>query len=180
MARPQWIEVGRVSRPHGVRGEVRIIPDSDNPERFAVGSVLQARPARAPLVGGAAQERVALTVAAVRGEAGFPIVEFREIGDRESAEGIRGFVLEVPGEALPGLDEDEYYPFDLQGLLVQDQCGTVAGRVTEIIDSPAHSLLVVGLDGGGEILVPFVRAAVPDVRVAEGFLVVESRFLEST
>jgi 16S rRNA processing protein RimM len=178
MARPEWIEVGRVSRPHGVRGEVRIIPDSDNPERFAEGSVVHARPARTSMAGSGSQERTLLTVDTVRGEPDFPIVAFEGVKDREMAEGLRGYVLEVPGEELPLLAADEFYPFDLEGLAVRDPKGSVVGRVTEVIDSPAHPLLAVCLDSGREALVPFVLAAIPTVVLREGYLVVEPGFLE--
>ncbi len=178
MARPEWIEVGRVSRPHGVRGEVRIIPDSDNPDRFVEGSVLHGRPARRPLAGAEALGRSRYTIETARGDADFPIVLFAEIKDREAAEGIRGFVLEVPETDLPALVEDEYYPFDLEGLSVRDGQGAVVGRVAEVIDSPAHTLLVVKLDSGEDVLVPFVLVAVPTVSLGDGYLVVESRFLE--
>jgi 16S rRNA processing protein RimM len=178
MARPEWIEVGRVSRPHGIRGEVRIIPDSDNPERFAEGASVYARPARQRLAGPGSTERLTLTVDTVRGEPAFPILAFAEIGDREAAEGIRGFILEVPGQELPQLAEDEFYPFDLEGLTVKDPAGNVVGRVCEVIDSPAHPLLAVKLDSGREALVPFVLAAVPTVAPKDGYLTVEPGFLE--
>jgi 16S rRNA processing protein RimM len=178
MARPEWIEVGRVSRPHGISGEVRIMPDCDNPERFAEGSSLYARPARSGLAAGKSAERTQLTVASVRGEPEFPIVAFVETKDRGAAEGLRGFILEVPGDELPMLPADEYYPFELKGLVVKDSKGVAVGRVTELIDSPAHPLLVVRLDAGGEVLVPFVLAAVPEVVVGEGYLIVEPAFLE--
>jgi 16S rRNA processing protein RimM len=179
MARPEWIEVGRVSRPHGVRGEVRIIPDSDNPERFAYGSIVHARPASVGLAGGGSEERSSLTVETVRGEPEFPIVAFLEIKDRESAEGIRGFILEVRGDELPTLPADEFYPFDLEGLAVKDPQGIVVGRVKEVIDSPAHPLLAVALTSGREALVPFVLAAVPTVVLADGYIVVVPGFLET-
>jgi 16S rRNA processing protein RimM len=178
MARPEWIEVGRVSRPHGIRGEVRVTPDSDNPERFAGGSVVYARPARARLAGGSSGERSPLTVDAIRGDSAYPIVAFAEISSREAAEGLRGFVLEVPGEELPELAVDEFYPFDLEGLAVKDPRGSVVGRVKEVIDSPAHPLWAVALDSGREALVPFVLVAVPTVSLAEGYVVVEPGFLE--
>jgi 16S rRNA processing protein RimM len=178
MARPEWIEVGRVSRPHGVHGEVRIILDSDNPERFAEGSVIHARPARARLAGASLDERARLTIDTVRGEPDFPIVAFVEVADREGAEGLRGFVLEVRGDDLPALPADEFYPFDLEGLIVKDPLGTVVGRVKEVIDSPAHPLLAVALDCGREALVPFVLAAVPAIDLADGCVVVEPGFLE--
>ncbi len=178
MTRPEWIEVGRVSRPHGVHGEVRIRPDSDNPERFVKGAVLHARPARAPMVGGRAEQRARLTVSALRGGAGFPIVSFEEVSDREGAAALCGFILEVPGAELPDLAPDEYYPFEIEGLEVRDHDGCVVGRVKEVIDTPAHPLIAVALDAGGEVLVPFVLAAVPEVLLAEGYLVIQSDFLE--
>lgn len=177
MPRPEWIEVGRISRPHGVHGEVRVILSSDNPDRFLPGSVFHARPARSGVAGARLRQQVRLTVESVRGDEDFPIVAFREIADREAAEGYRGHLLEVRCAQLPELDEDEFYPFDLVGLEVRDPEGTAVGRVTEALESPAHALLAVRLQSGPEVLVPFVAAAVPLVLVAEGYLVVEPRFL---
>jgi 16S rRNA processing protein RimM len=178
MACPDWIEVGRVSRPHGIRGEVRIIPDSDNPERFAQGSLVYARPARTRMAGGGPSERTQLSIATVRGEPEFPIVSFAGVNTREAAEGLRGFVLEIAGDELPTLPAGEFYPFELVGLTVKDPQGVVAGRVTEVVDSPAHPLLAIRLVSGQEALVPFVMVAVPAVVIGEGYLVVEPGFLE--
>ena len=107
------------------------------------------------------------------------IVAFEEIGDRGAAEALRGHVLEVSAVELPDLAEDEFYPFDLEGLVVKDPQGLVLGRVAEVIDAPAHGLLTVALESGQEVLVPFVTAAVPEVALAKGYLVVEPRFLET-
>ncbi len=189
MSRPEWIEVGRVSRPHGVHGEVRIVPSTDNPERFTPDSVLYARPGRLGVAGPRLREQMRLTVSAVRGAEGFPILRFGEVGDRDAAEALRGYVLEIRSSQLPELGEDEFYPFDLIGLDVRDESGTVVGRVTDVVDSPAHALLQVtsGSDSteeaaGGlsptEELVPFVRAAVPVVALAEGYLVLSPGFLQ--
>ncbi len=177
MSRPEWIEVGRISRPHGVHGEVRIMPDSDNPERFAPGSVFYARPRHVGVAGRRLQERVRLTIESARGGDDFPIVAFSGVGDRGAAEALRGYILEVHSSELPLLDEDEYYPFDLVGLEVRDGPGAVVGRVTEVIESPAHAILAVSLETGGESLVPFVLEAVPEVAVDAGYLVVSPAFL---
>lgn len=179
MARPEWIEVGRIARPHGVHGEVRVVASSDNPERFLPGAVLHARPARRGLAAGRFSERRLLTVTDVRGEDNFPILAFREIGDRDLAESLRGYVLEVRASELPELEEGEYYPFDLIGLEVRDRQGAVVGRVTDALESPAHALLAVETSWGMQALVPFVTAAVPCVAIAEGFLVVAEGFLET-
>ncbi len=182
MARPEWIEVGRIKRPHGVRGEVRVASSTDNPERFVVGAVLYARPAQPGLLE-AAGERTLLRIAGVRGLPGEPIVAFAEVDDRDRAGALRGHVLEVPGSELPQLAEGEYYPFELEGLEVRIPGGRVVGVVEELVESPAHDLLVVrpSAEGGAEpreILVPFVAEAVPEVDVSAGYLVVQARFLE--
>jgi 16S rRNA processing protein RimM len=130
-----------------------------------------------------------LTISTVRGDEGFPILKFGEVADRESAEALRGYVLEIRSSELPELDEDEFYPFDLIGLEVHDESGATIGRVTDVVDSPAHPLLVV--TGGSysrdtasdptlpsEELVPFVSAAVPVVALDSGYLVVASRFTQ--
>ncbi len=171
--RPEWIEVGRISRPHGVHGEVRIALGSDNPERFLPGATLYARPGRKGVAGALLAEQVPLTIETVRGNEDFPIVAFREIEDRDRAEAFSGYVLEIRSGDLPELEEDEYYPFDLIGLEARDPSGSVIGRVVDALESPAHAILAVSLQTGGEALVPFVQAAVPVVDTDAGYLVVD-------
>ncbi|MCZ7661850.1 MAG: ribosome maturation factor RimM [Thermoleophilia bacterium] len=182
MARPEWIEVGRIKRPHGLRGEVRVASSTDNPERFVAGALVYARPARRGLLG-AADERTLLRIASVRGLPEEPIVAFTHVDDRDQAGALRGHVLEVPGSELPQLAEGEYYPFELEGLEVRIPGGRAVGVVEELVESPAHDLLVVQAAAEGdaeprEILVPFVAEAVPEVDVSAGYLVVQARFLE--
>ena len=192
MDRPEWIEVGRLARPHGVHGEVRILTSSDNPERFSPGSVVHARPAKPGLALPSVEDRrMQLTIESVRGGEDLPIVAFKEVTTRDGAAALNGYVLEVRASDLPDLADDEYYPFDLIGLEVRTPDGGVVGTVVDIADSPAHDLLVISLSGppeaattqpeaasgSREVLVPFVEAAVPTVAAAEGFLVVDPAFL---
>jgi 16S rRNA processing protein RimM len=180
MPRPEWIEVGRISRPHGVHGEVRVALGSDNPERFVPGARLIARPGRTGVASARLSQQVPLTVDGVRGDEAFPIVAFREIDDRDRAEAFGGYVLEIRSDDLPELDEDEYYPFDLIGLEARDTSGSVMGRVVDALESPAHAILAVSLQAGGEALVPFVHAAVPVVAMEAGYLVVDLEFASIT
>jgi 16S rRNA processing protein RimM len=119
---------------------------------------------------------VRLTIDSVRGDDDFPIVAFSEIADRGRAEAFRGYVLEILSSQLPELDDDEYYPFDLIGLEARDSSGPVLGPVSDVLESPAHAILVVALQSGGEALVPFVLAAVPSVDLRQGYLVVDTEF----
>jgi 16S rRNA processing protein RimM len=171
MPRPEWIEVGRVKRAHGVRGEVRVLPSTDNPERFAPGEVLYGL-----LPGGG--ERRLLEVEDVRGTWDSMIVAFVGLEAREDADALRGCILQVPAGALPELGTEEYYPFDLEGLDVRSTVSyATVGIVQELLESPAHELLAILLSGGSEVLVPFTFEAVPEVRIDEGYVVVEDRFL---
>jgi 16S rRNA processing protein RimM len=102
-----------------------------------------------------------------------PIVKFAGVESRTDAEGLRGFVLQVPAAELPELDEGEFYSFELEGLEVRSLNGEVVGTVTEVLESPAHDLLAIELAPGGEMLAPFVHEFVPEVELESGYLVVD-------
>jgi len=173
--RPDWVEVGRIARAHGLRGEVRVVVVSDNPERFACGSILHARPGRVPA--GVEPERTPLEIMRVRGDAGFLIVAFAGVEGRLQAEGLRGAVLEVPGASLPGLPADEYYLFELKGLEVRVETGSPVGVVARVVEYPSQEVLEIELAEGPNALVPFTHEAVPEVDLARGFITVRSDFL---
>lgn len=156
--------VGRVGRPHGVRGELTVEVRTDDPDaRFAPGSVLRTEPA----------ERGPLTVADARPRSGGLVVAFAGISDREGAEALRGTVLVVDSDSLPPLDaDDEWYDHQLVGLAAVDPAGAMLGTVADVVHSPASDLLVVRSEDGAEHLVPFVRDIVPAVDVPGGRVVV--------
>ena len=158
--------VGRVGRPHGVRGELTVEVRTDDPDtRFAPGSVLRTEP----------PSRGPLTVVEARPRSGGLVVAFAEVADREGAEALRGTVLVVESGSLPPLDgEDEWYDHQLLGLAAVSPDGAPLGTVTEVVHSAASELLVVRCDDGREHLVPFVRDIVPRVDVAGGQVVVSA------
>jgi 16S rRNA processing protein RimM len=155
--------VGRVIRPHGVRGEVVVEVRTDSPEeRFTVGSVLDTDPTD---VG-------PLRISEVRPHQGRLLVLFDGYADRDVAEALRGVFLVVDaGQLGPLEDPDEFHDHQLIGLRAQALDGSAIGRVTRIDHGPAHDLLVLALPDGREALVPFVKAMVPEVDLAAGHLV---------
>jgi 16S rRNA processing protein RimM len=157
--------VGRIGRPHGVRGEVTVDVRTDDPDaRFATGSSLRADPA----------ERGPLTVAAVHPRSGGLVIAFEGVGSREAAEALRGTVLVVDSTELPEIeDADEWYDHQLVGLAAVDPAGAALGEVADIVHAPASDLLVVRDADGREHLVPFVRELVPAVDVPGGRVVVD-------
>jgi 16S rRNA processing protein RimM len=165
------VVVGRIGKPHGIRGEVTLDVRSDEPDRrFAPGAVLRAQ---APA--GSAFPHRALTVATTRWHQQTLLVTFDELGDRNAAEGARNVVLhaDVPADEQPD-DPDEFYDHQLVGLAVHDVDGTLLGEVTGLVHG-AQDLLAVKAVDGRATLVPFVAALVPEVDVAGGRVVVADR-----
>ncbi|WP_340539416.1 ribosome maturation factor RimM [Nocardioides sp. GXZ039] len=165
------VVVGRIGKPHGIRGEVTVDVRSDEPERrFADGSVLRAQAPR-----GSAFAHPTLTVARTRWHQQVLLVAFEEIPDRNAAETARGVVLHasVDADEVPE-DPEEFYDHQLVGLAVHDLDGTVIGEVTGVVHG-AQDLLAVKATDGRATLVPFVAVLVPEVDVAGGRVVVADR-----
>jgi len=179
MPRPEWIEVGRIARAHGLHGEVRVSSSSDNPDRFVDGGTVYAVPGRSALARAAAlpgagePTPVTLEMESVRGTLDSPIVAFVGVDTRDQAEALRGYVLRVPASELPDLEDGEFYSFDLEGLEVRGFDGVRVGVVGEVLETPAHDLLSVVRDSGGEVLVPFTHEIVPTVDMEAGYLVAD-------
>jgi 16S rRNA processing protein RimM len=170
---PDEVVVGRVGRPHGVRGEVSVELRTDEPDRrFAVGNALLVRRPGA----GPAPAYDILSVVAARWHQDRLLVRFEELDDRTAAEGARGLVLAttVTPEERPE-DPEEFYDHQLVGLAVVTTDGREVGTVAEVLHSGAQDLLVVDRDGRDAAMVPFVSALVPDVDLDGGRLVVADR-----
>ena len=146
------LTVGRIVRPHGIRGEVIVDVRTDEPERrFREGAVLVAGPST-------------LTVASARPHLGRLIVTFEEVADRDAAEAVRGWVLEVDSESIaPPQDPEEFHDHQLVGLEVVDTHGISVGVIQRVEHAPASDLLVVPLADGRTGYIPFVRTIVPTV-----------------
>jgi 16S rRNA processing protein RimM len=159
--------VGRIGRAHGIRGSVVVSVRTDEPDlRFAAGTRLDTDPADAG----------PLTVAAARRQAGEFIIRFKGVRDRNAAEELRGTWLSVDsGTLAPLADPDEFRDHELIGLSVRTVDGTPVGVVADVLHY-GQDLLAVRPDrapAGDEILVPFVKAIVPEVDLAAGVLVVD-------
>lgn len=166
------VVVGRVGKPHGIRGEVTVDVRTDEPERrFAAGAVLRAEPPP-----GSVSRLTALSVVGSRWHQSTLLVSFAELVDRSAAEAARGLVLHatVPADATPE-DPDEYYDHQLVGLAVLDLTGEQIGEVVGLVHGGAQDLLSVRALDGRDTLVPFVKALVPEVDLVRRRVVVDDR-----
>jgi 16S rRNA processing protein RimM len=135
--RPALLEVGRITKAHGLRGEVVVFLSTDRNERVDVGSVLQS-------------DRGPLTVVASRAHQDRWIVSFAGITSREAAEDVRGLALSAP----PIDDPDTLWVDELIGCTVVTPDGSERGVVEAVLDNPASDLMV--LDSGAMVPVVFV------------------------
>ena len=158
------VTVGRIGRAHGIRGAVVVGVRTDEPElRFAKGSRLDTDPSG---VG-------PLTVAATKVHSGELLVRFAGIDDRGAAEELRGTWLLVDSATIaPPDDPDEFNDTDLIGLSVRTVDGRDIGTVDDVLH-PAQDVLVVKSPDGREMMVPFVKAIVPEVDLKSGAVVID-------
>ncbi|MQA93751.1 MAG: ribosome maturation factor RimM [Streptosporangiales bacterium] len=155
--------VGLIGRAHGVRGDVTVDVRTDSPEeRFAPGTTLEVQqPERGPL-----------TVETVRWHSGRLLVRFAGVRDRTGAEELRGLALVIDSDTLPPPeDPEEFHDHQLIGLTARTPGGETLGEVVDIQHLGQDLLVIDGPDG--EVLVPFVRALVPEVNLDDGHLVVD-------
>jgi 16S rRNA processing protein RimM len=159
--------VGRIARPHGVRGELTVEVRTDDPElRLAAGSVLATEPAAAG----------PLTVTRARWHSGKLLLSFTGIADRTAADELRGVLLVIDSAELEDIgDPDEFRDHQLIGLAVYGPGDELVGTVTDILHYGQDLLVVAGAGGraGAEIMIPFVTEIVPEVDVPGGRLVVD-------
>lgn len=163
--------VGRIGKPHGIRGEVTVDVRTDEPERrFAEGARLDVTPPK-----GSAYGVKVLTVERVRWHQGVLLAKFEEITDRNAAEVARGVLLHahVDPDETPE-DPDEFYDHQLIGLTAYDLEGRELGTVTKLLHG-AQDLLQIRTADRRDALVPFVTQLVPEVDVAGGRVVIADR-----
>ncbi len=165
MDRLEYLLVGVIARPHGIRGELRVRPVTERPElRFCPG---------AELLGGPDERRLErLEVETVRPFREELLIVFRGREGREQAEALRGWELYIPADQAAEPETDRWYPHQLLGLEVRDTRGERLGTVREVLEYPGQDLLEIERPGGASFLLPMVEEFLVEVDLDRGCLVV--------
>lgn len=162
---PRFLVIGRMLKPHGVRGEMRTTIHTQLPERF--NWLEEVYVGRDP----EDESPEPFPVESVRFHKGNALVKLSSFDSREDVEQLRGRWLLVPlAEAIP-LEEDEIYFYQLEGLAVYTDQEEYLGRLTEVIETGANEVFVV--DGPrGQILLPNIEEVVQQVDLEAGKMII--------
>ena len=161
----EWVELGRVGAPFGIKGWLHIESHTDPPDRLLEYPEWALR-----LASG---ERLARRVAEGRRHAEGLVAHLEGVDDRGAAAELTGAVIEVERAALPPLAEREYYRADLEGLRVRNLEGTELGTVSHFIDAPASVVMVTRDASGHEHWVPAAPPHLRRVDLAAGEILVD-------
>ena len=162
----KWMSIGQIVSPQGLKGDIRIKPSSEFPERFTKPGkrwIQKASelPTEIKLIKGTLIPGKSIYVLSIEG-----------ISNRSSAEKIIGWNLVIPIDSRPSLSNDEYHYFDLIGLEARrGPKKTLIGYVTDLIKG-GNDLLEVELLEGKKVLVPFVKEIVPEIEIKEKWLLI--------
>ncbi|MDK2821045.1 MAG: rRNA processing protein RimM [Clostridia bacterium] len=153
------IIIGKVINTHGLRGEVKVLPLTDFPERFRSDLKLYLEQG----------EKIhTVTVNRVRTQGRHLIIKFSEINDANEAEKLRGALLKVEPWEVEPLPPGHYYIFQLVGASVFTTDGDFLGTLREVIATGANDVFVVKNDENKEILIPALKDVVKNIDLDKG------------
>ncbi len=161
-AKPSLVLVAQVGAAHGVQGEFKLLSYTDDPL-----SVLEYN----PLLD--AQGKPALSITAAREHKGALLVRAEQAPDRTAAEKLKNLKLYVDRADLPEPEDDEFYITDLIGLKAVDAAGNAIGIIANVDNFGAGDLLDIKPAEGASFYVPFTLDHVPEVRLADGIVIVD-------
>lgn len=162
----EYLNVGKIVNTHGIRGEVRVISQTDFPdERYQKGEKLFLfREGMPPLE---------LTVEGHRRHKNFDLLTFEGYPNINDVEKFRDGILKVAKDNLAQLAEDEYYYHQIIGLIVVDEDDKEIGKIKEILSPGANDVWVVQRKGKKDALIPYIASVVKEIDLANGIVKVE-------
>lgn len=155
------IIIGRIGAPHGVRGEVRIVPLTDFPDRFE--GLKQAY----------LDDNGVVEFEQVRYHQKFIIAKFKGFDNRDAVDRIKNKLLRVERSEVPPLGEGEYYSFDIIGLNVVTEEGEQLGQVTDVLKTGSNDVYVAKNEDGKETLIPALKKVVTNIDLIAGMMTVK-------
>lgn len=154
------IVIGKIVAPHGVRGDIRIMPLTEKPEQFLDLDYLFLKDNRK------------LTIKNARFHKRMVLVTTEEINDMNTAELLRNQEVLINAEDLPELDEGKFYVADLIGLPVYDEQGTKIGTFKDSLSTGSNDVYIISVPDAKDILLPALKIYVKEINLVEKRIVV--------
>ena len=154
-----FLQVGVITATHGIRGEVKVFPTTDDPERFLDLETVYLDTGR---------EKKLLTISSVKFFKQFVILKFKEFDNINDVEPFRKKCLLVTRDQAVPLEEDEYFIADLIGLRVITDEDKVLGKLTDVLETGANDVYQVTDENGKEILLPAIKDCILSVDLEKG------------
>ena len=155
----ELLQVGVITTTHGVHGEVKVFPTTDDPARFK--KLKQ-------VILDTGKEKIELEIAGVKFFKNLVILKFKGIDDINDVEKYRKKSLYVTRENAVKLKKNEYFIADLIGLKVSSDEGEDLGQISDVLQTGANDVYVISKDGADELLVPAIRECIKNVDVEGG------------
>ncbi|MCM3600212.1 ribosome maturation factor RimM [Robertmurraya korlensis] len=163
----KWFNVGKIVNTHGIKGEVRVISQTDfADERYKPGNHLY-------LFMPNSKEPLKLTVQSHRKHKSFDLLTFNGYPNVNDVEPMKGGVLKITEEQQGELEENEFYFHQIIGCLVFTTKGEEIGKIREILTPGANDVWVIKGKGGKDILIPYIEQIVKKVDVKEKIVLIE-------
>jgi len=148
------ITIGRVQKTHGIKGEIKIEPLTDHPERFSELRRVHLTSSRG--------ESKECAVRSVRYMAGTPVLLLKGYDDPERARELNGWLVQVPQEETVPLPEGQYYWFELIGMEVFTESGEKLGTIVDIFETGSNDVYVMKA-GGKEVYLPATKEVIRQI-----------------
>ena len=159
----EMLRVGVISSTHGVRGEVKVYPTTDDSERFLDLDQVTLDTGR---------EQITLEIQNVKFFKNMVILKFKGYDNINDIEKYKGKDLLIHRDQAVKLKEDEYFVTDLMGLKVVAEEGTVLGILKEVIPTGANDVYVVQPENGKELLLPAIKDCILNVDLEKGIMTI--------
>jgi 16S rRNA processing protein RimM len=159
--RPEYLVVGRIIRPHGIRGALAVDAESDLITSVGPGDILY--------IGA---ESIPVTVDFLRPHRTRYLLQIEGSTSREEAEHYRGWELKLRFDDVESLPEGMYYHWQILGLRVFTEAGEDLGQIEQIIETGANDVYLIRKAGGGEVLLPAIESVILNVDLGSGRMTV--------
>ena len=156
-----FFQVGIITSTHGLKGEVKVFPTTDDVKRFK---------RLKEVILDTGKERIDLEVESAKFFKQFVILKFKGIDQIDDVEKYSKASLYVKRKNDVRLNRDEYFVDDLIGLKVQDEDGTEIGVLRDVMETGANDVYIIDLNDGRELLLPAIKQCVLEVNVEAGFM----------